>query len=196
VSPASAALIVVASYLLGSLSPAYHLGRALKGVDLRRVGSGNLGARNAAHELGTAAGVAVWAADAAKGAAAVLISRAVGAPPWGAAAAGAAAVAGHIWPPAFGFRGGRGVSTALGASLAIVPVETLIGFAVWAVVSRLSGSLYAGGIAGFPVATASAFLLGRGGVTALAPLIVAVPTALRHIPALVRRVRARDLRLP
>jgi glycerol-3-phosphate acyltransferase PlsY len=196
VSPSSAAILIAAAYLVGSLSPAYHLGRALRGVDLRRVGSGNLGARNAARELGMPAGVAVWAADAAKGAAAVLIARAMDAPAWGAVAAGAAAVAGHIWPPAFRFKGGLGASTAFGASLAIVPAGTLVGFAVWAAVSRLSGSLYAGGIAAFPAATAAAFILGRSGATAFAPLIVAVPMVLRHLPALACRVRARDLRLP
>jgi glycerol-3-phosphate acyltransferase PlsY len=196
VSPAAATLLIVGSYLLGSLSPAYHLGRALGGVDLRRVGSGNLGARNAARELGTPVGLAVWALDAAKGAAAVLLARALSAPQWVVTAAGAASVTGHIWPPAFRFRGGRGASAALGASLALLPLEALIGFAVWAIVSRLSGSMYVGGIAGFPVAAASAFLFGRSGSTAVAPLVVALPVVLRHLPALARRVRARDLRLP
>ena len=72
--------LIVGAYLIGSLSPAYALGRLIRGIDLREVGSRNLGARNAARTLGRPAGVLVWALDMAKGATAVLVSMRLGAP--------------------------------------------------------------------------------------------------------------------
>jgi glycerol-3-phosphate acyltransferase PlsY len=194
--PTKAALVLLASYLVGSMSPAYLLARAMRGIDLRRVGSGNLGARNAGRELGAGVGVAVWALDVAKGALPVVLARSLALAPWGLVAAGMVAVAGHNWPIYLGFRGGRGASAALGAALAIVPVETLLGFAVWVIVSRLSRSLYLGGLVAFPAATLVALARGRTGVIAFSPLLVAVPLMIRHIPAAIRFVRDRDARLP
>jgi glycerol-3-phosphate acyltransferase PlsY len=194
--PAKTAFVLLASYLVGSISPAYLLGRAMRGIDLRRVGSGNLGARNAGRELGAGVGVAVWALDAAKGALPVLLARLLEMPAAALVAVGAVAVAGHNWPVYLGFRGGRGASTALGAASAIVPVETLLGFAAWVIVSRLSRSLYLGGLIAFPTATIAAIARGRTGVVALSPLLVAVPLIVKHIPAAIRHVRNRDARLP
>lgn len=194
---AKAALIFLASYLVGSISPAYPLGRAMKGIDLRRVGSGNLGARNAGRELGAGVGVAVWVLDMAKGALPVLSARLLLAlPPEAVVAAGAVGVAGHNWPIYFGFRGGRGASTAMGAALAIVPIEMLLGFAVWVIVSRLSRSFYLGGLVAFPTATLAALARGWTGAVALSPLLVAVPLMVRHVPAALRHIRDRDPRLP
>jgi glycerol-3-phosphate acyltransferase PlsY len=193
---AKAALVLLASYLVGSLSPAYAVGRAMKGVDLRRVGSGNLGARNAGRELGVGVGVAVWALDMAKGALPVLSARLLALPPEAVVAAGAAAVAGHNWPIYLRFKGGRGASTATGAAFAIVPVEMLLGLAAWAIVSRLSRSFYLGGLVAFPTATLAALARGWTGVIAFSPLLVAVPLAARHVPALLRHIRERNPRLP
>lgn len=193
---AKAALVFLASYLLGSISPAYIVGRAMRGIDLRRVGSGNLGARNAGRELGVGVGVAVWVLDMAKGAAAVLSARLLALPPEAVVAAGAIAVAGHNWPIYLGFKGGRGASTAMGAAFALVPVEMLLGVAVWVIVSRLSKSFYFGGLIAFPTATLAAFTRGSTGVIALSPILVAVPLMIRHAPAALRHIKDRNPRLP
>jgi glycerol-3-phosphate acyltransferase PlsY len=193
---AKAAFVVLASYLVGSISPAYAFGRSMKGIDLRLVGGGNLGARNAGRELGVAVGVAVWVLDMAKGAAPALSARLLGLPPEVAVAAGAAAVAGHNWPVFLGFRGGRGASTAMGAAFAIAPVGMLVGLAVWVIVSRISRSFYLGGLAAFPAAAAAAFARGCTGVVALSPLLVAVPLAVRHIPAAIQHIRDRNPHIP
>ena len=100
----SAALAVAAAYLLGSIPFAFLAGRA-RGVDLRTIGSGNLGAANVFRALGKGMGIAVMAADIGKGVAAVLIARALTDDPWPAIAAGAA-VAGHVFPVWMGFNGG------------------------------------------------------------------------------------------
>jgi glycerol-3-phosphate acyltransferase PlsY len=109
-------------YLLGSVPSADIVSRiATRGeVDLRRVGTGNPGAANAAAELGKAWGAVVLAADLAKGTAAGVAGRVIGGDSGGYIAA-TAAVAGHIAPPWSGFKGGKGVATSAGACLAVFP---------------------------------------------------------------------------
>ncbi len=119
-------LIVLLAYFLGSVPTAYIAGRTLKGVDIRQIGDGNMGAANAYRQLGPRVGVMVGIVDAAKGALAVLIAQAVNAPQPVILLAGAAAVAGHNWPLFLGFRGGRGESTAIGVLLAVLTVPMLI----------------------------------------------------------------------
>ena len=136
------ALGLVAAYLLGSIPAAYIAGRA-SGVDLRKHGSGNLGATNAWRVLGWRIGLAVYAFDTAKGALNVLLL-----PQWlpstrpelWAIAYGIAAIAGHVWPVVLGGRGGgKGVATAGGVFLALAWVELLVTFAVFAAVLAASG---------------------------------------------------------
>jgi len=190
------AALLLGSYVLGSISPSYILGRSLRGIDLRAFGSRNLGARNVARTLGRPAGVLVWTLDMAKGAAAVILSSRLGAPLPLAVGCGAAAVCGHIWPILHGFRGGRGASTVMGATFALLPLEMAVGLALWAAVSHFSRSLYLGGLIAYPTTTALALLLGRTGVRPWSPLLIALPLMLRHVPAVVEQVRSRRLRLP
>jgi acyl phosphate:glycerol-3-phosphate acyltransferase len=126
-----AALLVVVGYLLGSLSFALLLVKWRTGADIRTVGSGNAGATNVlrAHGKGLAAAVALL--DTAKGAAAVLLVRLVTADPRYAAAAGLAAILGHVFPLYSGFRGGKGVATAVGAFLVLAPLATAVCLAVF-----------------------------------------------------------------
>ncbi len=191
-----AATLLIAAYLMGAISPSYHLGRAIRGVDLRDVGSHNLGARNAGRVLGRRIGITVWALDAAKGALATGLALATGGGTLLAIGCGAAAVVGHNWPAYYGFRGGRGASCALGASLVLLPIEMSVGFGLWGAVWHVSGSLYLGGLIAFPAATVLAFVLGGSGLRALSPLLVAVPLMLRHVPAMVEMIRRRTLRFP
>ncbi|MGD9116808.1 MAG: glycerol-3-phosphate acyltransferase [Dehalococcoidia bacterium] len=118
--------VIVAAYLLGSIPTAYIAGRLIKGVDIRRVGDGNVGAANAYRQLGAGAGWAVGVFDAAKGTLAVVIALAADAPQPVVLFSGAAAVAGHNWPIFLGFRGGRGESTAIGVLLAVVTKPVLV----------------------------------------------------------------------
>ena len=106
------ALVVALAYLLGSIPFAFLAGRA-RGVDLRTVGSGNLGAANVFRTLGREMGIAVMAADILKGVVAVVIARLLTDDPWPAVAA-AAAMAGHVFPVWLRFKGGKGVATTLG----------------------------------------------------------------------------------
>ncbi|MEP6994992.1 MAG: glycerol-3-phosphate 1-O-acyltransferase PlsY [Acidobacteriota bacterium] len=129
-----ASALVAAGYLLGSISFAVLLVRLRTGRDIRAEGSGNAGATNVARSHGKGLGLAVAALDIAKGAAAVLLVRAFTADPRYAAAAGVAAVLGHVFPIFYGFRGGKGVATAVGAFLVLAPFPTLVCVAVFVVV--------------------------------------------------------------
>jgi glycerol-3-phosphate acyltransferase PlsY len=189
-------VLLIGSYLLGSISPAYIFGRCMRGIDLREVGSRNLGARNAARTLGRPVGVTVWLLDMAKGAAAVIASTRLGAPLPLAIGCGAAAVCGHNWPLFHGLRGGRGASTVMGATFALLPLEMAAGLALWVAVSHFSKSLYLGGLIAYPATTALALFAGRPGARAWSPLLIALPLMLRHVPAVVEQVRTRKLRLP
>lgn len=114
-------LLALAGYLVGSLPTAYLLGRLLRGVDLRTLGDGNLGAENAWRTLGPRIGLTVAVVDIGKGAGAVAMARALGLGDAGAMVAGVLAVTGHNWPFFLGFRGGRGAATALGVLMAVMP---------------------------------------------------------------------------
>lgn len=113
-------LWLVGGYLVGSLPWAYWVARR-RGLDIRRVGTGIAGTANVARLLGLRAGLAVFGLDAAKGAVPTGLAQALGASPWDVALAGAGAVAGHAWPPWTGFRGGVGLATLLGVTLALMP---------------------------------------------------------------------------
>lgn len=145
---------IVVSYLLGSIPAAYIAG-SLKGIDLRKHGSGNLGATNVIRVLGAKIGLAVFAFDMAKGAAPVLLaSRFVppSAMPWGNAmitgiVCGVAAIAGHVRPIYLKFgRGGKGVATAAGVFIALAPIQTLLVLVIFAVVLLTSGFVSLGSL--------------------------------------------------
>lgn len=128
---------LVVAYLVGSIPTAYLVGRA-SGVDLRTVGSGNLGATNVFRTLGWKAGLFVYLVDLAKGALPVLFLPTLAgvAPgwPWGVAF-GLAAVAGHVRPIfLLGKGGGKGVATASGVFLALAPIPFLVAFVAFVAV--------------------------------------------------------------
>jgi len=119
-------LIIIVSYLLGSLPTSYLAARFLRGRDIRQIGDENAGAANVYRELGPAAGVVVGIIDAAKGALIILIAQVANMPQAVVLITGAVAVIGHNWPVFLGFRGGRGVSTTIGILFVLVTIPMLI----------------------------------------------------------------------
>lgn len=158
------ALLLVPAYLIGAIPFALIVGRVFFHCDLRQRGSGNLGATNTFRELGVVAGVLVLALDMAKGAAGVAVA-AYGvrflAPGGATADIGAfqllamfAVIAGHIYSPYLGFRGGKGVAAAAGALLFLMPMVAillLLGFAALVVVFRMVSLASVLATAAFPV---------------------------------------------
>jgi glycerol-3-phosphate acyltransferase PlsY len=128
------ALAIVGGYLLGSLPFGYWLVRAFHGEDIRRSGSGNVGASNVFRTYGTRLGLAVALLDVGKGFAAALLGIWAGGALVGVLA-GAAAMLGHARPVFLGFRkGGKMVATAGGVTFALAPLAALCCVGVWVVV--------------------------------------------------------------
>ena len=116
------ALILVAAYFIGSVPFALLLARRWGADDLRRIGSGNVGAANALRASGVSAGVLVAVLDIAKGAASVALAMRLSGDARMPAAAGLAAIVGHIYPIWLRFKGGKGVATACGVFSVLTPL--------------------------------------------------------------------------
>jgi len=134
------AIVVIASYLLGSIPFGYLAGR-MAGIDIRNCGSGNVGATNVIRTLGKGYGYPVFALDFLKGLGAVKMSILIATrmqsewnPPemFGIVAA-ISSVLGHSFPVWLGFKGGKGVATSAGALFGLAPVAALVGVAIWIV---------------------------------------------------------------
>jgi len=153
-------LAAVLSYLLGSLPAAAWVARS-RGVDIRRVGSGNSGATNVLRSLGKGPAVFVLVFDAVKGALAVGLARALGLEAAEAGLCGLAAVLGHNFSPFLGWRGGKGVATTFGTLAALAPVVALGMFVIGVSTVALTRLVSAGSILGAVAAVLSALLTGQ-----------------------------------
>lgn len=148
-----ATLVALGAYLLGSVPTGLLVARA-RGIDIRKVGSGNIGATNVGRALGRRFAALVLLVDAAKGFVPVLVARRLDLPPPAIALAGFLAVVGHMFTVFLRGRGGKGVATSFGAALALAPAAAGASVAVYAVLlaaTRISsvGSLAA--VTSFPV---------------------------------------------
>ena len=150
---------LIIGYLLGSIPTAYIVSRARKGIDIRTVGSGNVGGASVMREIGTVEGVFVGLFDIAKGAVAILIAQALNVSELWIFGAGFAALVGHNFPVFTGFRGGRGSATVIGIFLVLAPTAALVTLAVVAIpffaTRKFAGSI----IIGFALLPLSVWLL-------------------------------------
>ncbi len=186
---AESALAVITGYLLGSIPFAYIAGRLVKGVDIRRLGGGNIGATNVLREVVTAAGIGVLIADIAKGTVVVLVARWLEVSLPVVFVAGLAVVVGHSWSVFLGFRGGMGGATTIGVFFALVPAECAISFGVMLLVVFATSN--------FRLAMAIGFVLlpfiiwGFGGGLGIIIYTIALPlfTGLRAAPMLIKSLR-------
>jgi glycerol-3-phosphate acyltransferase PlsY len=136
-----AAALLLLGFLAGSIPFGALFARA-RGVDLRKTGSGNIGATNAARALGRPLGVLVLLCDASKAYGPVTLARHLTAADpnmeWIAAGVGLAAVLGHLFPPWLRFRGGKGVASSLGVFLALEPLAAALAATVWVALYALT----------------------------------------------------------
>jgi glycerol-3-phosphate acyltransferase PlsY len=195
----------LAAYFLGSIPTGFLVARA-KGIDIRTVGSGNIGATNVFRHLGKPAGVLVLLVDALKGWLAVtVLSKLIGAwiepsagaleMEWLAICAGVGAILGHNFTCWLHFKGGKGIATSAGALTALVPGPLLIILGVWIVVFALTRYVSLGSISA-AVALPFACLLTRQSVTIL--VVTSVISALaiyKHKPNIKRLLAGTESRI-
>ena len=186
-SPALFALVALAGYLMGSVPFGILMARAFGLGDLRKVGSGNIGATNVLRTGNRTAAALTLGLDAAKGAAAVLIARAAGLAEDAAALAGLAAFLGHLFPVWIGFRGGKGVATFLGTLLALAPLAGVAACATWLVTAAVFRISSLAALVAAAFAPLYMLALGEGG--ALAAALMAALVYVRH-GANIARLRA------
>lgn len=188
-------LVIVAAYLIGSIPFALFLARRFAAVDLRYVGSGNLGAANVLRVSGTSAGVVAMVLDAAKGAASVLLASRVEGGTLAPALAACAAIVGHVYPVWLRFRGGKGVATACGAftilaPVAMIPASLIFVASVWA-----TRYVSVGSVLGAVSLAPSAYVMGSPAPVVAAAALSAALIVFRHRSNLARVKQRTERRL-
>lgn len=191
-------LIAVASYLLGSVPFGFLAGR-ICGVDLRKQGSGNIGATNALRVLGKGWGYAVFSCDFLKGLIPVILAGL-----WGTyagilpasapgALAGLCVLLGHSFPIWLGFKGGKGIASSAGVMVALFPAAFLLCLGVWLMLftaSRYVSVASIGGAVTLPLAVTVLFLMHRSDWLALVVSIVMCLLAVWRHRSNILRLRA------
>ena len=199
-TPQTLGLAVFGAYLLGAIPFGWLLARIVKGVDLRDLGSGNIGATNVARILGPPYGFLAFAFDFGKGwfPAWYFAHASSGESYLAAVLCGAAAVCGHVWPVFLKFRGGKAVTTGCGALFAIDPLIFLAGGAAWLIslfVFRYFGlaSMVMGLV--FPVAAYVRMSQGKYGIEVVfGALALTVLIFLRHRSNISRMISGEEPR--
>ena len=183
--------LICAGYLLGALSGSLLLGRFF-GVDVRKTGSGNAGGTNALRARGVAFALPVVLIDVGKGVVAALLPllwlslkpASTAAPEWLASACGLAAVAGHIFPIFFGFRGGKGAGTYIGALAVLQPWALAVLVGSWLVCLLTTGIVGLSTIVAVGAALVSALMLpgvaGKLFAVAAGVLVIGAPHSNIH----------------
>jgi glycerol-3-phosphate acyltransferase PlsY len=188
--------MVGVAYLLGSVSFAVLLVRLATGKDIRTEGSGNAGATNVLRAHGKGLGIAVAALDVAKGALAVVLVRLVTADPRAAAGAAFAAVLGHVFPIFYGFRGGKGVATTVGAFLALAPLPTLVCVGVFVAIVAVTRYVSLGSVVAMVLLPpVSGLLFHEPRPTVIAAAAAAVLIVVKHRENLARLARGEERKL-
>lgn len=190
-----ALLVLAGAYLLGSIPFSYLVARRWGVEDVRKVGSGNVGATNVMRSAGKAAGLLAFGLDFAKGSAASLLGRYV--EPAGAlpALAAATAMVGHMFPVWLRFKGGKGVATGGGAFLPLAPAATAAALVVFALTLGLTRYVSLASIAGTVALAALAFIVGGPGPVASAAAAAAVLIVWKHRGNLERIAKGTESRL-
>ena len=156
--------VPVAAYFIGAIPFGFLIGK-LHGIDIRKVGSGNIGATNVTRSVGKTAGKLCFFLDFLKGILPVYLAGLLcPGEPVVALAAGAATIAGHMFPVYLEFKGGKGVSTAAGVALALAPYPLLIAFVSWVIVFLVWRYVSLASIVAAVVLPCTAILFAVGGI--------------------------------
>ena len=180
---------VIGAYLIGSVPFAWLLARRWGAADLRRVGSGNIGAANVLRASGVKAGVLVAVLDIAKGALSVMLAARFGDNAAAPAAAGLAAIVGHIYPVWLRFRGGKGVATACGVFSILTPLAVPPALGIFVVTVWITKYISLGSVLASIALPPIAYALGSPAPAVAAAFAASIIIVFRH-RANVLRLRA------
>jgi len=179
-------LPIIIGYLIGSIPFGVIAGK-LRKIDIRKVGSGNIGATNIYRTLGTAPAMAVFILDLLKGAIAVYIAQAmVPASPAVIVISGIAAVMGHMYPVYIGFKGGKGSATGLGVLLGIAPDLFIIAMIYVAAAIAATRYVSVTSIGGVLLLIVLMFTFHKPVEYSIAAVIVAILVIYKHVPNIKR----------
>ncbi len=173
-------LIVVSAYLIGSIPFALLLAKRWGARDLRQVGSGNVGAANVLRASGVAAGVLAAVLDIGKGAASVLLAERMNADGSTLAAAGLAAIVGHIYPIWLRFRGGKGVATACGVFSVLTPLAVPPALVIFLATVWFTQYISLGSILASLALPTFAYVIGSPAPVMIVACVAAVIIIFRH----------------
>jgi glycerol-3-phosphate acyltransferase PlsY len=179
--------VIVIGYLLGSIPSAYIVSKLTAGVDIRKLGLGNVGAANVFREVGRWKGIVVWAADVAKGSAAVLIAIALNvSQPW-VLGAGFAALVGHNFPVYIGFKGGIGAATFMGIFLVLAPETMIIIFVLMAIPFLIAHRVIVAIMCAAPVFPVVLWFFEKSWVLVIYAVVLLIFMGIRSIPGARRK---------
>lgn len=173
------AILLVTAYLLGSVPTGLLLGKAY-GIDVRKEGSGNIGATNLYRTVGRRVGVLTLIGDCLKGLIPVLVVKFSSMPVEYAVWVGLAAFCGHVFSVFLRFKGGKGVATALGVFLALAPLAVGMALAVFVVLMLIWRYVSLGSIAAAATMPLAVLLLQGGTALKVVTLIIAVVVIAKH----------------
>jgi acyl phosphate:glycerol-3-phosphate acyltransferase len=197
--------VLIASYLLGSIPAGYLAGRLAR-VDIRKVGSGNIGATNVTRVLGRRYGYVVFAIDFLKGLVAVRLSILLAQTQFGGKyteligiVAAVACVLGHTFPIWLQFKGGKGVATSAGALFGLLPLAALVGALIWFTCFKLTRYVSVASITAAIALPIVIFVMvdrgkSHGGLLFCFSICLTALVVLRHRSNLVRLVRGTEPR--
>lgn len=172
-------LLVILSYLLGSIPFGVIVTRA-KGIDLRKVGSGNIGATNALRAAGKGPALLTLLGDALKGTTAVALGKLFGVGPLYEGVLGLSAIAGHDFSLFLRLRGGKGVATSLGVLLIYSPVVGILTVAIWLAAALITRYSSLGAIVSFAFLPVNFLIFDFSGEKVIVAVLISTLLILKH----------------
>lgn len=188
-------LIIIISYLIGSIPTAYLIGRMCGKVDIREVGSGNVGATNVYRMVGKRAGIVVLIIDILKGFLPVYAVGLLGFDTIYKIGAGFGAISGHTWTVFLKFKGGRGVATGIGVFLALTPIPALIVLVIFILVAGISRYISLGSIIGALLLPLILLFFEIENVIKIFGIVASLLIIIRHIPNIKRLISGQEHKL-
>jgi len=171
--------LIIVGYFIGAIPFGYIAGK-LRGIDIRKYGSGNIGSTNVSRVRGRKTGITVQVLDIAKGIIPVAAGKFLSLDPIVLVIICIVTICGHNWTIFLGFKGGKGVNTSLGVALGLMPVNAMLCFVVWALVVFVWKYISLGSIAGAVTFPILAFVFREPLIFRIMAIIVALFIVIKH----------------